>query len=173
MKITVFAVVLLSAICANPIWAESKGRFMKSLLAKCEVLDKTSLDEERSWLEKLPVYQAQTDNGDKAIFHFNIYGEGMENSLFIVFSNRLDTAIYKGPYRKELELLMDERLMAYEGYDSIAFRLLFFDTGKFCSWVNERGHPYWQPGVQIRIEFFNKGKFDDEGLFMQHGVRIR
>ena len=140
---------------------------------QCQELEQAEFNTARSHLAQTPRY-ILGDKGRALIqFQFNLNPMLIGESLFVIFSQRAQAAVYLGPYQSSVSVNIDETLSSDKGYDQLEFRLLQLTERKLCSWLNERGEPYWQPGARIDIAFLRSQTFDEAGLPKCFDVTIR
>lgn len=139
---------------------------------KCQQEEQSVMDEQRAQIEKSPIYTLKENGRANVSFTFNIPSKEIGESIFVIFSNRVDSIIYRGQYKNKLFIDIDTSLYGGGGWDNLRFMLLLIDQNKICSWNNERGYPYWQPNAEVSVKFLESGIFDEENLFKQHEVII-
>jgi len=138
----------------------------------CKKLEQKQVAIERTRLEQQPRFVAG-DKGRAAVhFHFNLDPAAIGESLFAILSNRSHAAVYLGPYKTDVTVEIDERLISDKGYDGVEFRLLQTKNEQFCIWINERGEPYWRPGARATIKFLDEATLDKDGLTKRFDVNL-
>jgi len=140
---------------------------------KCRELEQKHVEEERIRLEQRRRYVAGEAGRASVQFRFNLDASQSGDSLLLIYSNRLRSVVYWGPYQPGLSVEIDDRLTAEKGYDNLEFRLLRLKDKQICMWGNERGYPYWRPGADISIAFLPETVLDEDGLAKQHEVTLR
>ncbi len=138
-----------------------------------EKLDQTQLDERRTQFEQIRRHVSDGNGHISVQFQFNLNPALVGESIFVIFSNRSQAAVYKGPYQASVVVNVDGSLSTDEGYDSLEFWLLQLAEKQTCVWVNEHGEPYWRPGAQMIIELLQEPTLDDEGFPKSFDVTIR
>jgi hypothetical protein len=139
----------------------------------CEAIDRSKLAEERMRLEHFPKY-IPTDKGRGTVqFDFNLNSSDIGDTLFVVVSERLRKAIYRGEYKDRVTVDIDSKLSEDNSYDSLEFHLLQLKNQKVCRWINERGEPYWRSGAHVTIRFLHEPTLDKDGLPKRFVVDIR
>lgn len=139
----------------------------------CRALDRKQVDEERMRMEAKPLYVAGEKGRSVVEFRFNLKPSEVGDALFVILSGRVQKAVYRGPYRPEIKIEIDDAMTRDKYYDALEFHLLRPEQGQFCIWLNERGEPYWRPGANVDIDFLEEQTEDENGLLKRFNVRIR
>jgi hypothetical protein len=140
---------------------------------QCQKLEQEQVDAHLNRFEQTPRYVPGSQGRASVLFQFSLSPEIVGESRFIIFSNRSRAAVYSGPYQVSVSVPIDSNLSADKGYDQLEFRLITITEKQFCTWINERGEPYWHSGAQIAIEFLQEPTTDDTGLPKDFDVTIR
>jgi hypothetical protein len=139
----------------------------------CQKLGPAEVAQDRTRLEQLPRYVPGDKGRGTVQFQFNLSPKEVDESLFVIFSARSRTAVYRGPYLSRVTVEIDDKMAADNSYDSLEFHLLQLKHRQVCTWINERGEPYWRLGAQIAIKFLPEQALDQEGLPKNFDVEIR
>lgn len=139
----------------------------------CHTLEPASALDEKTRLEKLPVYVPEEKDRAKVEFLFNLDRSTIGDSVFVIYSNRARSALYRGAYQAKVVVQIDHRLAHDDGYDDVEFRLLQLKDRRFCIWVNEQGAPFWQAGASVEVHFLQAPTLDKDGLPKRFDVIIK
>lgn len=138
----------------------------------CTIVEPHQLDALRAELETVPLYEPGAEGRATVIMQLAPAQKIEGEALMVITSNRLNAAVYRGPYQPRLDLQMDAALADDEGYDNLEFQLLLPNENKVCRASNERGYPYWQPGKRITLRFLENAAYDEDELRMGFEVVI-
>lgn len=146
---------------------------------KCYDLTKEELKDTLDKFSDKYKYKIDKDSEATVKFQFNLDPSETDESIFAVLSRTAkkfgeDNLLYVGPYKTNLTVPIDDRLMTASGYhDNVEFRLLQVDKSRYCRWANSLEYPYWKPNSNISIDFLYERRIDEEGLVFMFDVEIR
>jgi hypothetical protein len=139
----------------------------------CQRVDHVQLEAERARLGQKQLYSPGAKGRANVQFHFQLDPNTSKNSLFVIYSSRMRTPVYRGPYRDSLKIDFDEKLSADRFFDNVRFSLLNDDTGQLCTWNNERGEQYWRPSAHVYVQFLDEMTLDEDNLPKRFNVLLR
>jgi hypothetical protein len=139
----------------------------------CKKLEKKQVPVERVRFEQQSRFVPSDKGRADVHFHFNLDPAAIGESLFAIISNRSHSAVYVGPYKTDITVQIDERLLSDKGYDGVEFWLLRVKDELLCTWINDRGEPYWRPGANATIKFLEEATEDEYGLPKRFDVEIK
>ncbi len=140
---------------------------------RCRTMDREQFDAVRASLEQRRRYTPDEKSRTSVQFRFNLDPSQVGESLFVIYSNRKRSVMYRGPYQDRVTVEIDDGLTSEKGYDNLQFRLLRLPEKQSCRWVNTRGYPYWRPGGEVEIRFLRETTIDEKWLTTTHEVTIR
>lgn len=147
---------------------------------KCEVIEAGS---EIALYEFEPqqVYRPAAGGRTVVRFQFNLDPDEVGDALFSIESPYLKNRtkgggrlIYSGRYRRTLDIVIDHKLTAGEGFDHLRFYLLQVNKRRLCGWANSESYPYWRAGRLVNIDFLYPHEYtiDDEGLKTEFNITL-
>ena len=107
-----------------------------------------------------PVYRVLKDKS-QGIVHFeldipDLLPQIEAETMMFIQSEKIQSMIFVGPFRKNFSVEVDERLTTNGPGDGIQFRLLRFKQNQICVQAQQTGEPYWQPGATVKVKFLRE-----------------
>lgn len=162
------AIVGFAAICFLP--------RLQLMTHHCESIDARTIAEMADDLDGIHRYVPTDTDAGEVEFEFNV-GRESDDSIFVIMSNKVQTAVYHGPFRKKLRIPFDDVLAADGGDDLLEFRLLLPSEKLSCHWLSDNGENYWRPGARILVDVLPHFTMGDrqmgEGTPWNYEVKFR
>ncbi len=167
LKLPQYALVAAGSLLATVGLFALKYGFEASYMMQCQKLTPKELEESLAQVDQLHRYVLSDTGRSSVRFQFNLSPMVVGESIFVIYSNKTQTAVYFGPYQPELDVEIDDNPTSDKGYEHIEFWLLQLEKMQGCKWANERDEPYWQPGARIDIEILREQVLDEDELRLQ------
>jgi hypothetical protein len=132
-------------------------------MGRRKLMTDEDVERERKHFDELPLFTPTALERAAVEFHINLR-EVEEGSLLAIYSNAARAAVYRGPFRPAIRIEIDARLSARGGYDQIELWLLRPAAREVCTFINDRGEPYWRAGAIVRIEILPESITEDDEL---------
>jgi hypothetical protein len=153
----------------------NRGKTMKSMnctAVKAQEIQRAVLD-----AQTRKVYRP-APGSPTTVVRFEVFLPGVQaaaekETLMVVHSGRLDTAVYAGPYTEQFSVVADESLTRDHGADTLRFEYYRKALGQICFWEQDRVEPYWQPDSTVKVRFLEGRQVDERtGRALAFVVRV-